>query len=199
LPNYYQILGLAVSASEKEIRDAYLRLAKEAHPDLHPEQLDSLERFKNIQEAYRILSSAELREAYDEFLHGFEDEGHARQSQERLQDFGKSLYRELLLAVRWEEACLGCVKSLRLQNDKGGEEGEETYEIQIPAESGDGQLLDFGKAGTEERLGLRLRLKVIVPQKLNRRQKALLRELEILSLPESYPRRQAFRSQAFHA
>src|SRR2546425_4658615 len=61
--DYYKVLGVPESATDKEIRRAYRKLAKEHHPDAHPGQED---RFKEISAAYDVLSDDEKRKAYDE-------------------------------------------------------------------------------------------------------------------------------------
>jgi molecular chaperone DnaJ len=61
--DYYKVLGVPESATEKEIRRAYRKLAKDHHPDTNPGHED---RFKEISAAYDVLSDAEKRSAYDE-------------------------------------------------------------------------------------------------------------------------------------
>ncbi len=61
----YAVLGLSRSATDDQIRNAYIDLAKKNHPDLNPEDTKSAENFKKILEAYTILSNPELRKQYD--------------------------------------------------------------------------------------------------------------------------------------
>ena len=67
--DYYEILGVAKSADEKEIKKAYRRVAMKYHPDRNPDDPDADEKFKEATEAYDILMDSEKRAAYDQFGH----------------------------------------------------------------------------------------------------------------------------------
>ncbi len=64
---YYETLGVPKKASSDDIRKAYRKLARKFHPDLNPGDKSSEERFKNVQEAYDVLSDAKKRQMYDQF------------------------------------------------------------------------------------------------------------------------------------
>ena len=63
---YYQKLGVQPDASPEELKKAYRTLAKKYHPDLHPGDHTAETRFKEINEAYEILSDPEKRKKYDD-------------------------------------------------------------------------------------------------------------------------------------
>jgi molecular chaperone DnaJ len=67
--DYYEILGVARTASEEEIKKAYRRLAMKHHPDRNPGEAAAEDKFKEAKEAYEVLSDARQRAAYDQFGH----------------------------------------------------------------------------------------------------------------------------------
>lgn len=75
--DYYDILGVDKSATEKEIKRAYRKLARKYHPDLNQDNPDAEEKFKNINEANEVLSDPEKRSKYDQFGQYQQQPGHS--------------------------------------------------------------------------------------------------------------------------
>ena len=65
--DYYKVLGVAKSASEEDIKRAHRKLARKHHPDLNPGDKRAEDQFKEIQEAYDVLSDADKRRKYDQY------------------------------------------------------------------------------------------------------------------------------------
>ena len=67
--DYYEVLGINKDASDSEIKSAFRKAAKQYHPDLHPGDKEAEAKFKEINEAYEVLSDSTKRAQYDQFGH----------------------------------------------------------------------------------------------------------------------------------
>lgn len=136
--DYYDILGVSKDASQKEIKKAYRKLAKKYHPDTNDGDEKSSEKFKEISEAYEILSDPEKRKRYDQYGHsgigeddfnfddfarggfgGFEDifdmffgGGRGGRSRRRGPQRGRDL--QYKLQISFEEAAFGAEKQITI-------------------------------------------------------------------------------------
>ena len=76
--DYYEVLGIEKGADEDTIKKAYRTMAKKYHPDLNPGNADAEAKFKEVNDAYSILSDPEKRAAYDRYGHAAFEQGGAR-------------------------------------------------------------------------------------------------------------------------
>ena len=67
--DYYEVLGVSKTATDEELKKAYRKLAKQYHPDLNPGNAEAEQKFKEIHEAYEVLSDKDKRAKYDQFGH----------------------------------------------------------------------------------------------------------------------------------
>lgn len=129
--DYYEVLGVARNASDEEIKKAFRKLAFQYHPD-HNREANAEEKFKEINEAYEVLSDSEKRSAYDRFGQaggaggrGFEGFGFGgigdifdaffsgmSNTGERAPQRGADLRHEITISL--EEAVFGCEKELEI-------------------------------------------------------------------------------------
>ena len=139
--DYYEVLGVGKSASDEEVKRAYRKAAKESHPDLHPNDKNAEERFKEVNEAYEVLSDGNKRARYDQFGHegpsmggpggfggfggtggGFDSifdiffNGAGGQQRRSGPERGADLRYDL--AISFEEAAKGCKKEFKFQRNE---------------------------------------------------------------------------------
>ena len=72
--DYYDVLGLSKGADAAAVKKAYRKLAKKYHPDMNPDNAEAERKFKEVTEAYNVLSDPEKRKLYDQFGHAAFDE-----------------------------------------------------------------------------------------------------------------------------
>ncbi len=142
--DYYEVLGIQKGASDDEIKKAYRQNAKKYHPDLHPGDKECEDKFKEVNEAYEVLSDKEKKARYDQFGHagvdpnfgagggspftqdmdfgdifnsffgGFGGFGGRRGSNPNAPRRGADV--ETSLYISFEEAAKGCKKTVAYQN-----------------------------------------------------------------------------------
>ncbi|MEA4897942.1 molecular chaperone DnaJ [Bacillota bacterium Meth-B3] len=86
--DYYEVLGLTKSASDAEIKKAYRQMAKKLHPDVNPGDKQAEEKFKELNEAYEVLSDAQKKARYDQFGHEQPGQGYGYGGFEGFGGFG---------------------------------------------------------------------------------------------------------------
>lgn len=135
----YKVLGINKTATEKEIKKAYKKLAMKYHPDRNPDNVAAEESFKEVKSAYEILSNAESKEQYDAYGHaafnqngrgghsgfsgqpdfsdmfgGMFNQGRQEQSYQPQPEKGSDIV--ISLDISLEDSINGCEKEVRLPN-----------------------------------------------------------------------------------
>jgi molecular chaperone DnaJ len=141
--DYYEVLGVEKSASDADIKSAFRKMAKKYHPDLNPGDKEAEAKFKEINEAYEVLSDSQKRAQYDQFGHaafdptmgggaggygggfngfgGFDVEdifgsffGGGARSQQRRNGPERGADLQYDLTITFEEAAFGCKKEFSI-------------------------------------------------------------------------------------
>src|SRR5437870_901801 len=195
--DYYEILGVPRSAKEEEIKKTYRKLARKYHPDLNPNNKQSEEKFKEIQEAYEVLSDAEKRKQYDQLGANWKNGadftpppnwggGRGYQGTINMDDLFGGLLQEAHqdCTVRGDdteiddsitpwEAALGATAEVPTLDGKA--------EIRVPPGIASGQRLRLRGQGLNIRGGGRgdhfVRFKIVVPKELTDTERKLFQEL----------------------
>lgn len=168
----YEVLGVSKSASEKEIKKAYKKLAMKYHPDRNPSNPVAANNFREVKAAYEIVGDEEKRQQYDDFGHSAFDEnghGHARhggfgqqhggfddifggmfnqRQQQRYQpqpEKGSDIIASIEIPL--EKAVEGCVQQVKLPNNP------QLLDVSIPAGIDHGQRIRVNGKGNPGSLG----------------------------------------------
>ena len=127
--DYYEILGINKDASEAEIKSAFRKAAKQYHPDLHPGDAEAEKKFKEINEAYEVLSDPQKKAQYDQFGHaafdptqaqggGFNGAGFGGSSSARRNAPVAGSDLRYNLTITFEEAAFGTKKEILVPREE---------------------------------------------------------------------------------
>lgn len=143
--DYYEVLGIAKGSNDAEIKKAYRKLAKKYHPDANPDNKEAEVKFKEVTEAYEVLSDADKRAAYDRYGHSAFDQtagggfGGGFSSEFDMNDIFGSMFGDIFgggtsrrrprgpmpgedirqtIQVTFEEAAFGCEKEITIHTSE---------------------------------------------------------------------------------
>lgn len=192
MKNYYDILGIKKDASPEDIKRAYRRLAHEHHPD----KGGNTERFKEINEAYQILSDPRKKAQYDQFgsvpgggfgSQGFNYEDAFRQGGfygssgfGNLGDIFETFFGQAFSQVQVEISA-SLTQALLGDTIKFTSPAREEIELKIPPATQDGQAFKFKGKGNPYKGGrgdLIVVVRIDYPKRLTKEQKELIKKLQ---------------------
>src|SRR5215510_5565093 len=150
--DYYSVLGVSRDASDVEIKRAFRELARKHHPDVSPENTG--EAFREINEAYAVLSDAESRARYDRWGHPDDTTGLSavvEAAQDILNDVfrrrrGRQRGRDLryTLELTFEQAAFGCSQQIQIPTGDGR---SREFTVVVAAGTKDGAVKTFKSEG----------------------------------------------------
>lgn len=172
--DYYEVLGVDRAAEEGEIKRAFREKARQYHPDINPDSAGTEDRFKEINEAYAVLSDPKSRTRYDRY--GFSAvTGIASTSEpqtgigavvDAVDEILTDLWRRrrqrrrgrdlrYTLEVSFEEAAFGCTKTIHVPDTRGAESTgrERTFTVTIPPGTKEGAVKMIRSEGEQGRAG----------------------------------------------
>ena len=204
--DYYELLGLKKNATEDEIKKAYRKLARKFHPDLNPGNKSSEQKFKEINQAYEVLSDPSKRKEYDMEAEAATRKGQrsspgASGGQSRgFEGFGgdESIFWDLFgggvggssrsvttvrLSLSLAEVARGTTKSITLQGDSGK---AETVQINIPPGAEEGMGFEASAPSLGKNRILHVVVEHIIPDpRFERRGVDVYSDLRV-TVPELY-------------
>ena len=153
--DYYAVIGVDREATEGEIKRAFRELARKHHPDVNP--TDGGEAFREINEAYAVLSDREARARYDRWGHPDDASGLSAvvdAAQEIINDVfrrrrGKQKGKDIryTLELTFEEAAFGASKPIQIPTNSEPNPGKREFTVVVPAGTKDGTVRSFRGEG----------------------------------------------------
>lgn len=199
--DHYNVLGISRSATDKEIKTEYRKLARKLHPDVNSGDATASERFKRVNEAYEVLSDSKKRKDYDEFGENWQhaeelrkagasgfgapgfrgggsifdlfERGHSNQDSQ-FNIFGGQMRStvEGVLEITLEDAYHGATRRVSLN----GATGSRTFEVTVPAGIRDGGRIRLSPDAQTE---VMLRVKVLPSRRFTRNGNDLVAEVPL--------------------
>ncbi len=162
--DYYEVLGVDRKADDGALKRAYRELARKYHPDINPDA-DTEERFKEVNEAYAVLSDEKQRSRYDRYGHAGVDSTEVSSGFSGVVDAASDIINDLLrrrrakkrgrdlrytLEVTFEEAALGADKTIEVADPRNPERKKQ-FKVSLPPGTKEGALKTLkgeGERGT---------------------------------------------------